>query len=80
MLISCADSVLHPTGLRMFLFSTMIAQFVFTFKSKFNNGVGLQMVEVRLNYFTNQFKFRFSHASDESCLHLFKFQRTFHFV
>lgn len=32
-------------GLRMFLFSTMTAQFVFTFKSKFSNGVGLQMVE-----------------------------------
>ena len=33
-------------GLRMFLFSTMVAQFVFTFKSKFENGIGLQMVEV----------------------------------
>ena len=31
-------------GLRMFLFSTMVAQFVFTFKSKFENGIGLQMV------------------------------------
>lgn len=29
----------------MFLFSTMIAQLVFTFASKFDNGVGLQMVE-----------------------------------
>ena len=32
-------------GLRMFLFSTLVAQFVFTFKSKFTNGIGLQMVE-----------------------------------
>jgi len=32
-------------GLRMFLFATMVGQFVFTFKSNFNNGVGLQMVE-----------------------------------
>lgn len=32
-------------GLRMFLFSTMTAQFVFTFKSKFDNATGLQMVE-----------------------------------
>ena len=32
-------------GLRMFLFSTMVAQFVFTFKSKFDNATGLQMVE-----------------------------------
>jgi len=32
-------------GFRMFLFSTMIAQLVFTFASKFDNGVGLQMVE-----------------------------------
>ena len=39
-------------GLRMFLFSTMMAQLVFTFKSKFTNAVGLQMVEVRfLLYF-----------------------------
>ena len=29
----------------MFLFSTLVAQFVFTFKSKFTNGIGLQMVE-----------------------------------
>lgn len=33
-------------GLRMFLFSTMVAQLVFTYKSKFTNGIGLQMVEV----------------------------------
>lgn len=32
-------------GLRMYLFSTLIAQLVFTFKSKFSNGIGLQMVE-----------------------------------
>mmetsp|Transcript_11540 Transcript_11540/g.24610 ORF Transcript_11540/g.24610 Transcript_11540/m.24610 type:complete len:953 (-) Transcript_11540:198-3056(-) len=32
-------------GLRVFLFSTMAAQTVYTFKSKFTNGVGLQMVE-----------------------------------
>jgi sulfate permease, SulP family len=32
-------------GLRMFLFATMIAQLVFSFKSKFINAVGLQMVE-----------------------------------
>lgn len=32
-------------GLRMFLFSTMMAQLVFTFKSKFDNATGLQMVE-----------------------------------
>ena len=33
-------------GLRMFLFATALAQLVFTFKSKFVNGIGLQMVEV----------------------------------
>jgi SulP family sulfate permease len=32
-------------GLRMFLFSTMVAQLVFTFMSKFDNATGLQMVE-----------------------------------
>lgn len=32
-------------GLRMFLFSTMVAQLVFTFRSKFDNATGLQMVE-----------------------------------
>ncbi len=32
-------------GFRMFLFATMIAQLVFTFTSKFDNGIGLQMVE-----------------------------------
>jgi len=32
-------------GLRMFLFSTILAQMVFTYKSKFDNGIGLQMVE-----------------------------------
>jgi len=32
-------------GFRMFLFSTMIAQLVITFASKFDNGIGLQMVE-----------------------------------
>lgn len=32
-------------GLRMFLFSTIMAQVAFTFASKFTNGVGLQMVE-----------------------------------
>ncbi|KAL7478904.1 hypothetical protein ACHAW6_004659 [Cyclotella cf. meneghiniana] len=32
-------------GLRMFLFSTMMAQLVLTFASKFTSGVGLQMVE-----------------------------------
>jgi SulP family sulfate permease len=32
-------------GLRMFLFSTAVAQLVFTFQSAFNNGIGLQMVE-----------------------------------
>lgn len=32
-------------GLRMFLFSTAMAQLVFGYKSKFNNGIGLQMVE-----------------------------------
>lgn len=32
-------------GLRMFLFSTMMAQLVFTFSSKFTNCVGVQMVE-----------------------------------
>ncbi|KAL9185027.1 hypothetical protein ACHAXT_002804 [Thalassiosira profunda] len=32
-------------GLRMYLFATMVAQLVFTFKSKFVNGIGLQMVE-----------------------------------
>jgi SulP family sulfate permease len=32
-------------GLRMFLFSTMMAQFIFTFESKFDNAIGLQMVE-----------------------------------
>ena len=34
-------------GLRMFLFSTAAAQLAFTFSSRFDNGVGLQMVEVR---------------------------------
>ena len=29
----------------MYLFSTAVAQLVFTFKSKFNNGIGLQMIE-----------------------------------
>jgi SulP family sulfate permease len=32
-------------GLRMFLFSTIMAQLAFTFTSKFTNGIGLQMVE-----------------------------------
>ena len=32
-------------GLRMFLFSTIMAQLAFTFASKFTNGIGLQMVE-----------------------------------
>lgn len=32
-------------GLRMFLFSTIMAQLAFTFASKFTNGVGLQIVE-----------------------------------
>ena len=32
-------------GLRMFLFSTAMAQLVFGFRSAFNNGIGLQMVE-----------------------------------
>ena len=32
-------------GLRMFLFSTAMAQLVFTFRSAFDNGIGLQMVE-----------------------------------
>lgn len=32
-------------GLRMFLFSTAMAQLVFGYKSNFNNGIGLQMVE-----------------------------------
>ena len=32
-------------GLRMFLFSTAMAQLIFTFTSNFNNGIGLQMVE-----------------------------------
>ncbi len=32
-------------GLRMFLFSTMVAQLVFTFMSNFDNATGLQMVE-----------------------------------
>jgi SulP family sulfate permease len=32
-------------GLRMFLFSTMMAQLVLTYTSKFNNCVGLQMIE-----------------------------------
>ncbi|KAL3786183.1 hypothetical protein HJC23_001259 [Cyclotella cryptica] len=32
-------------GLRMFLFSTAMAQLAFTYTSKFTNGVGLQMVE-----------------------------------
>jgi len=32
-------------GLRMFLFSTAMAQLLFTFKSSFDNGIGLQMVE-----------------------------------
>ena len=29
----------------MFLFSTIVAQIVFTFSSKFNDAIGLQMVE-----------------------------------
>lgn len=32
-------------GIRMFLFSTIIAQLVFTLNSKFDNPIGLQMVE-----------------------------------
>lgn len=32
-------------GLRMFLFSTAMAQLIFTFTSNFNNGICLQMVE-----------------------------------
>eukprot|EP00956_Cyclotella_meneghiniana_P016751 scaffold26695_cov71-Cyclotella_meneghiniana.AAC.12 len=32
-------------GLRMFLFSSIMAQLTYTFASKFTNGVGLQMVE-----------------------------------
>jgi len=32
-------------GIRMFLFSTIIAQIVYTFTSKFDNPIGLQMVE-----------------------------------
>ena len=32
-------------GIRMFLFPTIIGQIVFTYKSKFTNSVGLQMVE-----------------------------------
>lgn len=32
-------------GIRMFLFSTLIGQFAFTFASKFTNPVGLQMLE-----------------------------------
>ena len=32
-------------GLRMFLFSTAMAQLTFTYASKFKDGVGLQMVE-----------------------------------
>lgn len=32
-------------GLRMFLFSTAVAQLVYTYKSNFDNGIGLQMVE-----------------------------------
>ncbi len=32
-------------GIRMFLFSTMIGQIVFTMTSKFSNPIGLQMVE-----------------------------------
>ena len=34
-------------GLRMFLFSTGVAQLAFTAQSRFDNSVGLQMVEVR---------------------------------
>jgi SulP family sulfate permease len=33
------------TGIRMFLFATLIAQMIFAFKSHFINAVGLQMVE-----------------------------------
>jgi SulP family sulfate permease len=32
-------------GIRMFLFSTMVGQLVFTFYSGFANPIGLQMVE-----------------------------------
>jgi hypothetical protein len=32
-------------GLRMFLFSSMVAQLVFTYSSKFTNCIGVQMVE-----------------------------------
>jgi SulP family sulfate permease len=32
-------------GIRMFLFSTVVGQVVFTLKSKFHNPIGLQMVE-----------------------------------
>jgi len=32
-------------GIRMFLFSTVVGQIVFTFTSKFHNPIGLQMVE-----------------------------------
>lgn len=32
-------------GLRMFLFATMMSQLVFTYQSKFNNCIGLQMIE-----------------------------------
>ena len=32
-------------GIRMFLYSTIIAQIVFTWKSEFVNPIGLEMVE-----------------------------------
>lgn len=32
-------------GIRMFLYSTIIAQIVFTLKSEFVNPIGLEMVE-----------------------------------
>ncbi len=35
----------NALGIRMFLFSTIIGQIVFTFKSGFHNPIGLQMVE-----------------------------------
>ena len=36
---------MHNKFDRMFLFSTIIGQLIFTFKSGFDNGVGMQMVE-----------------------------------
>eukprot|EP00551_Chaetoceros_affinis_P009596 CAMPEP_0203676618 /NCGR_PEP_ID=MMETSP0090-20130426/25110_1 /ASSEMBLY_ACC=CAM_ASM_001088 /TAXON_ID=426623 /ORGANISM="Chaetoceros affinis, Strain CCMP159" /LENGTH=1010 /DNA_ID=CAMNT_0050543211 /DNA_START=44 /DNA_END=3076 /DNA_ORIENTATION=- len=35
----------NALGIRMFLFSTIVGQIVFTFKSGFRNPIGLQMVE-----------------------------------